>query len=465
MSSFVARTAPQIYRDLVSKVVTNLGGLNIDEGGPETAILGAVSEEMALHEARLEALVNAHGLDATGPDLDDVVAQIMSGLAVARGPATRASAAAMRATRATSTGALTIPAGSVFYRLDDKSIRYATTEEVEIADGALTYPGAGQTPIRVRCLTVGKAGNARPGLVRGIESAPSGIIEVTNVEPIGGGSDVERDGSLQQRARLLLASIAKAQPAALRYLAGRWVAADGTAIRHAATFEDPGTPGYTELLLDDGEGFIGATRAAAETTGTVPPTGAPYLWFDGPAATEPLVSIDGGPYQLASAIPGAVVIHERGRVEFLEGYGPAAGATWSIVGHLVYVGAIAEVQRVIEGDTFAAAALDYGWRAAGTRVRARPPLVSEIAVEVRCEYAFSNVVQTIEDGNNLVTDAIVEFFRSTPPGEPFRRFALAVEVGRIREVTNFEVVSPPADVRPLTPRHRVSTAANLVTFE
>lgn len=464
MSSFVARTAKQIYRDLVAKVVTNFGALNIDEGGPETAILGAASEEMALHEARLEALVRAHGLDATGTDLDDVIAQIMSGLAVRRGPATRAYASAMRVTRATSSGALTVPAGSIFYRLDDKSVRYATTEEVTIPDGALTYPGAGQDPIRVRCLTVGKAGNVRPGLVRGIESAPSAIVEVTNVEPIGGGNDVERDGSLQQRARLLLSAIAKAQPGALRYLAGRWVAADETAIRHAATFEDPGTPGYTELLLDDGEGLVGATRAAAETAGTIPPTGSPYLWFDGPAATEPLISIDGGPYQLASAIPGAVVIHERGRVEFLEGYGPAPGATWSIVGHLVYVGAIAEVQRVIEGDTFAAAALDYGWRAAGTRVRARPPLVAEVALNVRCEYAFSNAVQTIEDGNNLVAEAIVEFFRATPPGEPFRRFALAVEIGKLSEVVNFEVVSPPADVRPLSPRHRVSTATHLVTF-
>ena len=52
MSTFVARSSKQIARDILAKVVTNLGGLNIDEGGPETAIIGAVAEEMALHEAK-----------------------------------------------------------------------------------------------------------------------------------------------------------------------------------------------------------------------------------------------------------------------------------------------------------------------------------------------------------------------------------------------------------------------------
>lgn len=465
MSTFVARTSKQIFRDILAKVVANLGGLNIDSGGPETAIIAAVAEEMGLHEARLEALVQAHGLDAAATDLDDVVAQIMSGMAVRRGGATASGGAAMRIERSSSVGSLVVPVGTTFFLTSDRKVRFATTEEVELADGQLVWPGPGDELVRVRCLTPGRVGNVRAGTVTGLDSVPSAIVSATNVEPIGGGQDVERDSSLRQRARMLLSSIAKSQPSALRFLAGRWIAQDGTAIRHAATFEDPEIPGYTELLLDDGEGLPGITRTAVVTSGVVPPTGSPYLWFDGPAATEPFIRINGSDAVQLASLPGAVVIYERGRVEFAEGYGLDPGDEWEIGGdtqHLVYTGAVAEVQRVVEGDTYAGAVTDYGWRAAGTRVRVRPPLVADIAITLRVEFTPD---VTIVEGRRLVTDAVVEFVRSLAPGEAFTRFDLIVEIGKLVEVVNCEVIDPIADVRPLTPRHRVSTAADLIAFE
>lgn len=461
MTSFVARNSRQIFRDLVAKVTSNLGALNIDEGGPETAILGAVAEEMALHESRLGALVEAHGLDASGSDLDDVVRQIMSGQAIVRGEATAAAGTGIQLTRASSTGVLIIPAGSVFYRSDDPRMRYITTEERSFGDGQTVYPGPADNPIRVTCLTRGAAGNARTGTITGLETFPNGVVAVTNTAPLGGGTDAELNLSLRIRARLLLSSIAKCQPAALQFLGGRWIAADGSSVLHASVYESVDMPAYSELLLDpDGEGTA-PTRSATTYGGTVPPSGSSYLPFDGPAATDPLVTINGGPLVPASSLAGAVVIYERGRIEFTEGYGLNSGDTYTVGGHLVYTGAIAEVQRALEGDTFASSVTDYGWRACGTRVRCRPPLVTEIAVSLRIEWA-SDVVPS--EGEVVVRDRVVEFFRAIGIGESFKPFDLYVELGKMTEVEDAIVLSPTGNARPLTRRHRVSTSENLIDF-
>lgn len=463
MSIFIARSALTIFRDLIAKVAALLGDLNIDEGGPETVILGAVAEEMALHEARLAALVRAHGLDAEGTDLDNVTGQIMSALGVRRGQPTFAVGEGLRLVRSSSVGSLAVPAGSVFFREDDRRLQYVTTVERTFANGQTVYPGVGDDPLIVRCLVAGSIGNARVGAITGIENAPSGIVEVTNTQVIGGGLDVERDDSLRTRAKHLLASIAKSQPKALQFLAGRWPASeDGAAILHASVFEDPEFPGLSELLVDDGNGLPNSTRAATTYAGVVPPTGGMYLPFDGPAATEPLLSVNGSVVTAASGWPGAVVLYERGRIEFTEGYGLTPGDTFTVGGHLVYTGAVAEIQNALEGDTFAANVTDYGWRACGTRVRVRPPLTADLPIQLRIEWA-ANVDPA--DGEDIVTEQVVGYVRSLGIGESFRPFDLYIELGKLKDVVKDAAVLSPTDkANPPTLRHRLTTSADLVTY-
>lgn len=454
MSTFIARSALQIFRDLVAKVVTLIGDLNLDDGGPETAILGAVSEEMALYEARLASLVKIHGLDAEGADLDDVVAQIMSGLAVSRGKSTHARCESLQITRASSIGEFPIPAGTIVFKSSDARAQYRTLELRTMVDGQAVYPGSGDPALVAVCLERGSVGRARPGEIDSIEGL-TGVVDVTNIATVSSGLDEESDQSLKTRAQLLLAAIAKSQPGALRFLAGRWEAADGTTILHASCYE---TPGYTELMVDDGRGLENSTRPAEEVTGTIPPTGALWIPFDYPAATEPLVTLGANPAVAASAIPGAVVKYEQGRIEFLSGYAPAPGTTYSTSGHLVYTGAIAELQNAVEGDTFAAAVVDYGWRSAGTRVRLRPPRTSSLAVQLSVVW-MPDVDP--DDGQPLVTAEVESFFEALGIGEPYRAFDLYVAIGKALPdiVDDCVVVSPATVVWPVTPRHRLNVSA------
>ena len=462
---FTRKFAADYDRDLLGMWQALSGAIDLNEGSPDRQLSTSISQMFEVLDARVAAIREAHGLKARNTDLDDVIAQIMSGRAIERGGATAAAGPAMQYTRESGTGALTVPAGVRFRSNADPTMQYVAVEEIEFVDGQTVYPSPSQTPVQVVCLTRGIKGNMPSGTVSTIvpgSGMPTGVYAATNIERIGGGEDAEQDDSFAQRGRLLLASIAKSQPLAMRSLASRYVGADGTTIRSAILVEPADMAGYAELIVSDGKGLPGLTRTAALVSGTVGASGMRTVYFDPYAATEPSISLDGGAYVAASSLPGATVIHERGELEFSDGNGLTAGTTYSIGLHRVYTGVIAEIQRKIEGNTAALAVLDYGWRSGGIRIRVRPPLLFPVAFTVRAEYKQGVVISEGQANTKADMDAFTAGLDLG--GRKLNLFQMGDEVAKRGELEDFEVLSPAQNVEPPTKRHQLYTNASMITF-
>lgn len=456
MAEYRPKLPSDYDRELLAAIVAFNNSVDLEEGSVERQLSLGVARVLAKFDARLSAIARSHGLDTRGRYLDDVVAQIMAGRAISRKVASAASGNAMQFTRSSDVGTLVVPAGAKVRSSADSTVEYITTQTITFAPGQTVYPVSGGTPIAVTCTKLGSIGNARSGTVRTIVQGgglPDDIVSVTNIESIGGGQDEERDESLIQRAKMLLAGIGRSSPAGLRSIALDYV-------RHASVFESSEMPGYTELVLGD-PSLAGQTRAAQVTSGTAGDNGAAVLYFDGPAASEPLIAIDGVFRGLIeNALPGAVVIHERGMVELL-GTTLNPGQTWSIYGHQVYTGKVLEVQRLVEGSNDALDVLSYGYRAAGTRVRVRHAIEQPFSLVCRAEFAPG--INRL-DGEQIIRDALVEYTRTVPLGGRFLIWHAEVAIRAYPQVTNFQVVSPAADLRAASMRHTLTLQNSAISF-
>jgi|GEM_PF-4134274 len=444
------------------------GGTDITEGSPDAMIAKAIAIMMQTFDARLRALVNARGLRAIGSDADDVVAQIMSGVPVVRKGAISATGPAVRFTREDTVGVLVIPSGVVLRSSVDASLEYRTTQAITFADGQAIYPSPGQTPVNVVARQPGSRSNTPAGTINVIVSgAPNQLTSATNSEALTNGEDEESTESVLQRAQLTIAAIAKSQPAALRALAQRFTGADGTTIRDAVVYEPPDIPGFAELIVSDGFGLEGYITDATWQTGTVGVGGQATIYCDGPAATEPLLVINPDPADpvgtgatAAGLRAGAVVLHERGVIEFVGARLPA-GTTWAVGGHKVYTGVIAELQGLVEGRYLQGTSTDYGWRASGVRVRLRPPIVDTIPFTFRARFRSGVDVAL---GRATVSQIAVSYLSSVGIGGTLNLFRLTDRVGNYGDVEDFEVISPVQNIDAISRRHQFATNSNLISY-
>lgn len=444
------------------------GGTDITEGSPDAIIGEAIGLMMQTFDARLRSLVNARGLRAIGRDADEVVEQIMSGVPVVRQGAIAANGPVMTFERSDTVGALVVPSGVVLRSGVDPSLEFKTTEEFTFSDGQSVFPSPSQRPVAIVALQPGTRSNAPAGTVTVIVSgAPSQLESCTNSVGLTNGEDEETTESLLQRAQLMVAAIAKSQPAALQALAQRFVGSDGTTIRNAVVYEPPDIPGYAELVVSDGFGLQGYTAPAAWQTGTAGPNGQATIVFDGPAATEPLLVIDPDPLLPvgSGATPaglraGTVVLHERGVIEFVGARLPP-GTTWAVGGHLRYTGVIAELQARVEGQYLRGTTTDYGWRACGTRQRVRPPIVDVVPFTLRLRLRLG---VDVASGQDIVRQIVISYLASLGIGETLNLFRLTDKVGNYADAEDFEVLSPPANIAAIGRRHQFATFAHLITF-
>lgn len=466
---FVPKTAEQYAREILGVWYTFTGGVDISEGSPDALLAESLGLVLETFDARLRALAEAHGLNARGADLDARVAEIMSGAAISRGGATAASSPAMGFSREDATLEQVIPAGAVFRSRADGALAYRLDEAVTLSPGQFVFPAPGQLPARATCTTPGSAGNVRAlGLVTEIVSGvPSGVA-ASNVAEITGGVDEESDESLSQRARLLISAIAKSQPSAIEGLASRFVSSDGVAIRHARVYEPPEAPGFAELVVSDGFGLSGFERPAELITGVAGPAGTRTIRFDGPAASEPRLVIDYDPDvqfesqgAAAGSYPSVVVLHERGVIELVGGAALAPGTVYAVGGHTVYTGPIAELQARIEGSYRAGEVTDYGWRAAGCRVRVRPTIPVPLAYRVKARFRPG---VNIPRAQAALASLIVEWQAAQPLNAEISHFRLVDEAAKLRDLEDFSVLSPTDRLSPPSDRHQFVTTPALITF-
>lgn len=461
--TYVPKTESQNIREILADVVTLTGLIDLNPTGIEYALIKAFGRALTPIQRRLYSQQRAFGLKARGQELEDRVAQIMAGEPITRGAATAAFGQSLEFRRDDTSTQQTFAAGIIVARSDDSKSRYVTTEDFVMEIGEAVYPPPGDAYVGCRALTVGSAGRAPVGSIDTIVSTGTGLLSVTNPLDVAGGLDRERDDSLAARAALLISSLGRVQPAALKFRAERYTDADQRAVRWASHFADRNAPGYAELMIDDGEGFQGFMRPAIVTSGTVGEGGTQGpLFFDNPAATEPLVSINGGDFQPAREIEGAICLHEQGVIEFRPGFGLAEGTTWEIGEHKVFTGPIADLQRIFNGG-LSAARVDFGYTASPNRVRVRPPVVQTLALRLQREY-YSDVVPS--EGDARLVEATIEYLRNVRPGTRYVRYDHYDFVRRaLRDVVkNLVVVSPTQEVTPTSGRHRFITSSANITF-
>ena len=437
--AYEARTKDEILRDLAARIVSRTELTDVIPGSILHTILATVAEEFASTEYRLGEIRDSFYLEgASGADLDERVSELPV-RSISRLPAAPASGL-VKVTRDSTTAAVTINAGTLFGRKDNSKIFYRLNSQLTFAIGE-----SEKTNVAVTCTTNGEVGNAGTGQVSIIVSDPN-IATVINEGPITGGLDEEGDDSLRSRAKAYLASLSRSQDLALEFEALNFVSEDGKRFTVAKIVSDPETPGYSELLVDDGTG-LGAGPAPKFVTDsyqlTVPdPTvrklhtmqvkDAIAVAGDYQGSTPSFVELRLYAARFSNFARLTEGIHyiaapERGVIYFLDSaYNNDTGVEFQEDDRVVFPAygsrtydsptykQIAELQRIIEGDPSNPTA-SPGLRAAGTRVRVLPAPVTKISMEIRCLFQSGS---DLEVSRSEVTVAAAEFINQLGPGEP-----------------------------------------------
>lgn len=449
--TFAPRIPPEILSQLLARVIaSNEAGLtDVSEGGVLATILGSVAQEVANLELRISTLASNFFLDLTGADLDRRLEEFPSSFA-RRMPSTAAQGGAFtlrRDVRSTlpQYPELTIPARSIIVTASSNpSITYTNINAIYFA---LDQVHVENQPF------ISLATGARSNLMSlyAIDTITSGggLLEVTNTAPITGGSDREPDELLRLRAQQWLASLALCQPLALESLARSFVSSSNSRVTHARMWTDPDMPGYSELVIDDGNGMAGYTQNANTTSGTLPTLqgdGNRYtLFFHYPAATPPVVTIGGTnvPPSMMTLAPEKGVLYLNASNSF------TPGQAWSITGHQVFTGILAELQQLIN-DTAVAA---------GTRVRVVPPMRQVLTITGDLTVITGSDINAVR---NQVKANIVAFVASLAPGEPLLMYRLIGFLNRVPGVLN--IVFDQTDRYPGSIREKLITTVESITL-
>jgi len=415
---------------MAARVIARTELTDLAEGSVLLHLLGAVAEELNLTELRLARIRDSYFFERiSSAELDQRASELPPN-GLQRRPATFAQGSVLTLTRTNEASEaqiaagedypdpLPVPAGSTFTRSDDPSVLYTTTEEVVFAGSpSAGNPGESQIfNVYARASLPGEAGNCAAHTIVSLVSVPSQVIAVTNNE-LENGHERETDEQLKNKIVAYMSSLARCQPTAIEFVALDFVSSTGSRAMFASLYEHPVVRGFSELVVDDGSGLAGAVTAGSPTQGVVPFHGQNILYHD-PAATAAIASITVTRGAVSTVYTHAskeyISLYERGLVYFPIGV-LLPGDEWEIAGYDVYTGLVAELQKVIEGDT--SRPIDFpGWRAAGTRIAVRPALTQVLDMDVHIiPESFVALSEVAEE----IKEATVAFFRTLGPGDTF----------------------------------------------
>lgn len=428
------KTPQEILASLKGMVLSRTELSDVLPGSVLSTLLNAVAQEMGSAQRSLFNLREGFFLGgATGQELTERCAELPPN-GVRRLSASPASGSVLRLTRDTAIGDLTIPAGSVV--ATQSGIQFSIPYATMIPEGAFSLSG-----IYCVATTQGRNTNVAVGEINTLVSVPESVISVTNTIPLGNGSDEESDDDLRQRALTYIQGVSRSQREALRYLATSFIASQGERMRYVSVYENIESPGYTEVIVDDGTGIEvdQVSRSGTPTSGLIPQGGIRILFHEAPA-TEPIT-----PSSLTITRNGSVIninasdvvsIPERGIV-YIKNGALQEGDSWIIDNYRVFTGFISELQREIEGDPDQPSQLT-GFRSAGTRVVVKPAnpqfVRLDLQLQIEMGYSFDQISVSVEN-------ALLDLINSLAPSQPMFTSALiqrARQVSGVRDVLFFE---------------------------
>jgi|13_taG_2_1085334.scaffolds.fasta_scaffold09362_2 uncharacterized phage protein gp47/JayE len=412
--AFTPRLPTQVERDILAKILgrTNLNDVNV--GSTLQTLVNAFATELSSMEARMFNMRRSFAIqNSFGSDLDARVKELPPN-GISRITSTNASGAVLKITRLVFVDPLTITAPAIVQN-PTTGINYETTEDIIFAAGEQIKEN-----VFVVSTSAGEDGNCDSGkIITVIDFDIAEDVTVTNTKPLTNGVEEETDQSLQARALRFIKSLNRTTPDAVEFLGTSFVSTTNTVFPFASLYEDNARPGYAELVVDDGTGLQGQDVLGMHITGVAPSAGLNYISHDFPATEELTVDnitirTDGG-VVVDITEDDFISIPERGVIYFNNGI-ILQDYTYEITNYKVFRGAMAELQKEIEGNPSFGNILT-GFRSAGCRVRVVYPIVQNIVFEARVIIDNNfNIDETLAE----VQEAILAFVNSRDVGQELR---------------------------------------------
>lgn len=368
----------------------------VEDGGQLHTILSGVARELDDLNFQMVNLRDVWSIDtATGTDLDERALDFPTDSAdtLLRLEATKAVGNVQFARTGTS-GTVAIPAGTVV-RVPDGGPEYTTTAAGSILDTQTT-----SGLIAIEANEAGAEGNVNSGTITQF-SAITGVETVTNPAAVTGGQDQETDEQFRGRLKRYLRGLARSTPdALLSAVLGITVSGSGT-IKFAEIVEYSGDNlGEVDIFIDNG---TGTAETSASVTGEIiiaSAVGGEQRFFvaNKPIrpGTTPVIRRNATP--LVEGVD-YILTFPTGQIELTATAFPSGLTTADTIDadYEHNTGLIAEAQKVVDGDLNDR--VNYpGYRAAGTLVSVRAPLVLQqvVSATIIRETAFV-ASETLED--------------------------------------------------------------------
>jgi uncharacterized phage protein gp47/JayE len=357
-------------------------------------------------------------------------------------------------TRATNTGTtLLIPAGTIVVGTNGLSYRTVTqTSITAVSAEQIAGNGVGRDSGRVAalCLTPGSAGNTSAGNVTRFTSRPTGVTEVTNVTAFIGGRDRELDSAFRSRIKTYaLGRDAGTKQKIIAALTGLADPNSGARIASVSVVDNPSTPGYINVYIDDGFGTAAANVVTFSSELVV---------SAGPTSGLEFAQLANWPVNIESGI--TLTSSTRGVLARADGVAPspqywlnpgtglvyfnppiAAGET--VTGsYSVFGGLVQRAQRVLEGDP--AQPIDFpGVIAAGTVCRVLSPNIIPLTINMTLRYDSNANIGTV---TTAVENALLEFINGLVIGQGVARNDIIRTIMNVDGIADVDLQLPATNV-------------------
>lgn len=338
---YAAPTTAEIIKRLAARIVSRTTLTDLHPSGEFAQEVGAVAKEIRRLARGLSALKAMRVLRLmVGADLDLFALEVLPS-GVVREAGERSSSWVVFQ-RATTTGALVIPSGTIVARQD--GVAYVTIAAATILDG-LDESDA----VQVLALQIGTSGDCAVGAILRVVSTSPGGITVTNTVTAEGGSETESDDSFRQRIVDHIRGLARCNRTAILARVQDAELDDGRRVKFTGGKTFPsGRAAQRILYVDDGTGTLSASyeETPAETL-IASATGTETVSFTTrhPIVTPPVIRAN-----LVALTEGTDYDIDLATGEIAWIVPTTATAIYTIDPYHHWTGLVAEAHRLIYGD-------------------------------------------------------------------------------------------------------------------
>lgn len=431
--AFTPKRFSNILQRMIDRVVARSRLTDTEIGGAVHTTLSAVARELDDGYFQMSQLRDSWDIDkAYGSELDLRALDLPDG-GLLRGETVKATTTLVFGRTGTS-GTVTIPAGTVA-QVPNGGPSFVTT-----ASGQITDTNSTSASIPARAQVAGADGNVAINAITQLRGV-AGVETVTNNTVGIAGSDRESDERFRSRIRSYLRALSRGTETSIVYAALNVDLTDAGFGRVGSVGVIPYPdlqPGIVNIYIDDGNGTAGVTEAnygAPEAVLTNAAGGERRLYLASvPVVDSSVITIELNGTPLTRNVDfrldpttGLIIFDSAVYPTGLTtGDDVTAEYTW-------YVGLIAEVQKVVNGDPTDRGTYP-GYKAAGIQAFVLPPFVTQLAVEgvVTPEPGFAGSVL-----RDSVATALIRYVNSRGVGEDAiytELIAAAQSVAGVRDI-------------------------------